>query len=294
LFVVAFGVIAAPEARAQPETVGTIVVAHGGGSDWNALVAQAVAEVRTGGPVTVSFLMGPGAAQHRFQDAARMAVEAGATRLVVVPLLVSSRSGHYEQIRYLTRAIDTLSADMQHHLQVAGVQRPDPSVPMVLTPAIDADPAIVPVFVDRATALADLPAEQAVFLIGHGPAQPDDYAMWMADFRKLSAAVGRAGFLDVKAGLLWDDSPAPVRAEAVQRIREIIALQHKATGQDVVVVPVLISRGRVSDEKIPADLRGLPVAYSGEGLLPHPAVARWIEQRVTEAARSNGGPRAAP
>ncbi len=49
------------------------------------------------------------------------------------------------------------------------------------------------------------------------------------------------------------------------------------------MVPVLISSGRVSDEKIPRDLEGLPVAYSGEPLLPHPALARWIEARVAEA-----------
>ena len=49
---------------------------------------------------------------------------------------------------------------------------------------------------------------------------------------------------------------------------------------DVVVVPALISRGTVSQEKIPADLAGLPVIYSGDALLPHSGLARWIETRV--------------
>jgi hypothetical protein len=75
-------------------------------------------------------------------------------------------------------------------------------------------------------------------------------------------------------------SLAPVRAEAVRRIREIIRLQQALTGRDVVVVPVLISTGCVSREKFPADLAGLPIRYNGEALLPPPGLARWIEARV--------------
>ena len=53
------------------------------------------------------------------------------------------------------------------------------------------------------------------------------------------------------------------------------------------MVPILISSGRVSAEKIPADLAGLPIVYEGTPILPHPAIARWIESRVrTLAARS--------
>jgi hypothetical protein len=42
--------------------VGTIVIAHGGDTLWNATVQQSVASANSGGPVAVSFLMGPGAA----------------------------------------------------------------------------------------------------------------------------------------------------------------------------------------------------------------------------------------
>ena len=83
---------------------------------------------------------------------------------------------------------------------------------------------------------------------------------------------------------MQDDAPPAVRAEAVARVREIIDLQHAATGRDVVVVPALISRGTISLEKIPADLAGLPITYSGDALLPHEGLARWIEARVADAA----------
>jgi hypothetical protein len=48
------------------------------------------------------------------------------------------------------------------------------------------------------------------------------------------------------------------------------------------VVPVLVSTGQVSREKFPRDLAGLPVVYTGDALLPHPGMARWVEARVRE------------
>ena len=61
---------------------------------------------------------------------------------------------------------------------------------------------------------------------------------------------------------------------------ELITLQQLATGAPVFVVPVLISKGRVSRDKLPADIAGTPSVYDGEPLLVHDALARWIERRV--------------
>ena len=265
--------------------VGTIVIAHGGGPEWNAQVEDVARQAQTGGPVEVSFLMGPGAKTSRFQDAAQRLVQAGATRIVVVPVLVSSHSGHYEQIRYLAGEVESLNETMMHHLHMSGIERAAVNVPVILAPAIDDAPEIAGVLSDRARALAENPAQQALFLVGHGPNSAEDYAAWMANLRPVAAAVKESsGFRDVKIGLVRDDAPAPVRAEAVLAVREMIEMQHALTGRPVVVVPVLVSKGKVSHEKIPADLKGLPIVYTGEGLLPHSGVARWIEARVREAS----------
>jgi sirohydrochlorin cobaltochelatase len=81
-----------------------------------------------------------------------------------------------------------------------------------------------------------------------------------------------------------------VRAEAVTRVRELIELQHQLTQRDVMVIPVLVSRGTVSRSKVAADIAGTRSRYVAETLLPHPAMARWIESRVrsadTEPARA--------
>lgn len=282
--------------RAQQSggTVGTLVVAHGAGEDWNRPVIEIAraAGASEGAPVEVSFLMGPAAAQTRFQDAVQRLVGKGASRVVVVPLLASSHSGHYEQIRYLAGGRDDLDETMMHHLHMAGIDRPTVDVPILLTPALDASMEIAGILAERARKLATDPPRQALFIMGHGPNSAEDYAGWMANLRPVADSVARlTGFRDVKIGLVRDDAPEAVREEAVRRIREIIQLQHDLTGQPVVVVPLLISKGQISLEKFPADLAGLTIAYDGEGLLPHPLLSEWIRRRVREAEHA---PRVGP
>jgi sirohydrochlorin cobaltochelatase len=277
----------APAAR----RVGTIIVAHGGGPEWNERVTAIAEQANTGGPVEVSFLMGPGARSARFQDAVRRLEAQGVAEIVVVPMLVSSHSGHFEQIRYLAGEPVRLDSAMLHHLHMAGIERAATRLPIRVARAMDDAPEIARVLADRALTLQKQPAGRALLLVGHGPNSAEDYAAWMGNLRRIADTVkALTGFGDVRVDLVRDDAPPPVRAEAVRRVRELIELQRAATGQDVTVVPILVSAGAVSREKIRRDLNGLPVAYTGEPLLPHPSVARWVEARVREAARVAAAP----
>jgi sirohydrochlorin ferrochelatase len=281
----------AQAASAGPAPVGTVIVAHGGGPEWNAQVETVARQVRTGGPVAVSFLMGPGAATARFQDVVAALARQGVREVVVVPMLVSSHSGHYEQVRWLVGQTDSLDAVMRHHLHMSGIERPAGGVALRLARAVDDAPEAAVVVADRARALAMAPAEEALFIVGHGPNSAEDHAAWMTNLRTVADRVREAtGFRSVLVGLVRDDAPDAVRAEAVRGIREQILLQREATGRDVVVVPVLVATGQVSRVKIAKDLAGLPIRYTGEALLPHPAMARWVESRVRAAAGGEGGP----
>ena len=269
-------------AGAQPApVVGTIVIAHGGDSLWNSHVVDAARMARTNGPVEVSFLMGPAAKVTRFQDVVARLERAGVSEIRVVPLLVSSHSGHFDQIRWLAGDSVQLNATMQHHLHMAGIERPTARVPIRLVSALDNSPHVARVLTDRAKAMASNSAQRAVLIVGHGPNSAEDYAAWMSNLRVVADSVkASGGFRDVRVELVRDDAPAAVRAEAVRRTRELIEMQRAITGQDVLVVPVLISKGAVSRDKLPRDLAGTPMIYSGEPLLPHPEIVRWIEQSV--------------
>lgn len=273
-------------AHAQPVSgrVGTIIVAHGGDAAWNARVLDVASSVKTGGPVEVSFLMGPEAPRRRFQDAVRKLEADGAATVVVVPMLVSSYSGHYDQIRWLAGDDVALDSAMRHHLHMAGIDRPDTKLPLRVTRAMDDAPQVARVIADRALALVSAPREHALFIVGHGPNSAADYAWWMKNLRAVADSVRAwTGFRDVRVDVVRDDAPATVRAEAVQRVRELITMQHQITQRDVAVVPILVSKGAVSRDRLPADLTGLPMIYAGEPLLPHPSMARWVESRVREA-----------
>jgi len=275
------GVAGAQDASLDRASIGTIVVAHGGDSLWNSHVIAAAKAARTGGPVDVAFLMGPAAATTRFQDVVGRLERQGVREVRVVPMFVSSHSGHYEQVRYLVGDSVQLDETMQHHLHMAGIERPQTPVRLRLTRAMDDAAHVARVLTDRALALAPDARRRAVMIVGHGPNSAEDYAAWMANLRVIADSVkARGGFRDVRVDVVRDDAPAPVRAEAVRRVRELIELQHLVTGADVLVVPVLVSKGIVSRDKLPKDLAGLPMVYSGEPLLPHPEMVRWIEERA--------------
>lgn len=283
LVVVLLGLIGLATATSA-QTVGTLVVAHGGDSAWNAAVVSQARDVHTGGPVRVAFLTGPDAPAHRFQSVVDTLSRAGATTIVVVPLLVSSYGGHYEQVRYLVGKTDTLIPSMREHLAMAGIERPQSRVPLLLTRSMDDAPELEQVLADRAVALTTTPREQALLLIGHGPNSAEEEAAWMANLRPIAERLRvRTGYRAVHVGLMRDDAPAAVRTEAVLKIRDIITLEAQRTGRPVVVVPLLIARGVVSETKVPQDLDGLPVLYGGTALTPHPQLARWVERRVREA-----------
>jgi sirohydrochlorin ferrochelatase len=280
---------ASADAQAPPAVTGTLLVAHGAGADWNDLIYAMARDVRTGGPVEVSFLMGPAAATTRFQDAVSRLQARGAREIVVVPVLISSYSGHYDQIRYLVGELDSLSEAMLHHLHMAGIERPRGEVKLRLARAIDDSPDAARIIAERARALAPSQEGRALFIIGHGPSSAEDHAEWMDNLRRIVREVRRlTAFADVRVGLVRDDAPAKVRAEGVAHARELIELQHKATGQPVVVVPAAISSGRLTSETLPRDLAGLPIVYDGAALLPHPAMARWVEARVRETMQGAG------
>lgn len=270
----------------EAQKTGVLLVAHGADSTWNAGVLAVAASTRAADrPVEVSFLMGGSAATTRFQDAVARLERSGAARIVVVPLLVSSYSGHFDQVRWLAGEQLALDGTMQHHLRMAGHDRARTALPITVAPALDAAEEMAEVLSDRARAMYPDLRERGVMIVGHGPNSAEDHAEWMRNLRVVAASVSRrTGARDVRVGVVRDDAPAAVRAEAVRGVRDLVELQRQATGKPVVVVPVLISRGGVSRDKLPADLAGLDIAYAGDPLLPHPAMERWVRRMVESAA----------
>ena len=272
----AAALLVAVPAAAQAQR-GLLVVAHGAGREWNDRVRQTLAQVKwEEGPSAIAFLMGEEKDSMGWDSAVARLVREGAKSVVVVPLMVSSHGSHYRQIRYYAgelAAMPTELAGHEHH----GAQA-TPVVPMQVTPALDAAPELAEALAARWSELDPRDRQRPLLLVAHGPTDAGDAERWIADIGAVSAGLQRATGRELHVALLRDDAPAAVRAQAVAAMRDTVLAMAARARDSVVAMPVMISKGAITHQKIPRDLAGLPLRYRPEPLAPLPMLARWIER----------------
>jgi sirohydrochlorin ferrochelatase len=283
----AAALIGTPFATAAAQT-GLLVVAHGADSVWNAAVRATVAQARWAeGPVRIAFLMGPESHTAGWDAGMQELVEAGARRVVIVPLMVSSHGSHYSQIQHYAGLLAEMPAGLVSH-DHREMPAP-PTVPVAVTPALDVAPELGAALTTRWLALDTVDRRRAVVLVAHGPESDAEAREWSVALTAVGTLLHAAGLeRDYRVGLLRDDAPAAMRAAAIQEMRDTILALNARTGDSVVAIPVLIATSSITTQRIPADLAGLPVRYAQTPLTPHPAIARWIERVGSAAAASFG------
>ena len=293
------GALSSARAGAGRGGEGILLLAHGGDPAWNAQIEALRVAVASSTPTALALGMADPDALQKGVDALQAL---GVARIVVVPLFVNSNSEVMEQTRYTLGLSDKPSEVLRaaaermkglamppgmahHHMNMFSLRRVarDARVGLVLAPALDADPFVSAVLLDRARALSLAPARETVILVAHGPVDDAAVKDWEADLGAHAAALVRSGgFRAANVSLLRDDAAPPVRARAVAELRAKVEAA-AADGGRALVVPVLIARGGIED-KIPRDLAGLTFAWSGEALLPHAGFDRWVLDRAKNAS----------
>ncbi len=265
-------------AKQEPERVGVLVVAHGGNNRWNGLVRKAVMAARLDVPVQVAFGMGMHDEETRsFQDAVNRLQRKGIDRLLVIPLLASSHSEVFRQFEYLFR--------LRSQAEWKDVEPLRLKVPVVMGKALDDDPLVSDIVLERARRLSRKPSEETLVMVAHGPVSDEDATQWLEVMGRISEVVKAEGaFKNVLSALMRDDAPEAIKEEASRKLRE--AVRKASEKSQVLVVPLLIASGGV-EQKIPKLLSGLSYAYDGQALLPHPKLSQWIARQVEEL--STGG-----
>ncbi len=257
--------------------VGVLILAHGGSSRWNQAVRKIVREAKLSQPKEIVFGMGMHAPEVKeLQQAIRNLEQRGVARIIAVPLLVSSHSEVMQQYQYLlgARAHGTWEGEIK---PVAA------RVPVAITAALDDDPAVVQILLQRAQAISRRPQEERLVLVAHGPVSDEHNAAWLTVMDRIGQQLQRAGgFREVVPVTLRDDAAPEVVARATEQLRAVV--QAGSQRGRVLVVPLLISVGGI-EEKISQRLNGLSYVQSEEVLLPHPALAQWIAQQVAQAAQ---------
>ena len=261
---------------AADEPLGVLVVAHGSTTAWNATVEASVANIQQHTPSQVAYLMG--AKNRTPQEAYDDLVAAGVQRVVIVPLLVSSHSSHYEQIRFIGRLRDDYpGSDWMSLTPLHG-----PADVVGVTPALDAHPILADILSDRAHALSRDPSEESLVIVAHGPNGDADADRWMGVIRELGAQIrSRVPFREIDIRLLRDDAPKPVKDQALAELRDSVA--SLAESGRVVVVPLMLGPGRVVDQ-IPDVLTGLDYRWDGRPVLPDRRIADWVMSQVARVS----------
>ena len=299
LAVLALAAASAP-ALAAPAVpaYGILLLAHGGDPAWNAAIADLRAAVSSAAPAALALGMADPDALQAGVDALEAA---GVSRIAVVPLFVNSRSEVMDQTRYALGLAGKPSEIMRgaaermkgmkmppgmahHRMNMFSLKRVKfrKGTSVALASALDADPFVSLVLLERARALSREPAKETVVLVAHGPVDDAAVSSWDKDLQAHAAAILKGGgFRAARTALLRDDAAPEVRARSVTALRAEIADARKDGGR-ALVVPVLIARGGIED-KIPRDLAGLDYAWSGDALLPHAGFDRWVLDRAEEA-----------
>lgn len=263
---------------------GLLVVAHGANPAWNARVRETVATVEwKEGPVATAFLMGPESTGSGWKEAAQSLVNAGAREIIVVPLMVSSFGGHYDQVRFYAGRAPALPPGLASHDHVGSWK---PPVPMTLTPALDAAPELGATLHDRWLTLDERDRNRPLFLVAHGPSEDFAIQTWIDNIAAATISLTRED-TPPGIGLLQDDAPPERRARAITALRERISASAATAGDSVLVMSVLISSGRIDQVTIPGDLAELPIRYVPTALTPSPHIAAWIRRVALEVRTGN-------
>jgi len=270
-------VTAKPLPVPEPIKAGVIVWAHGGDRTWNANVREAVQRAKLEYPVEVVF----GMAMHDvspYQEAVDRLEKKGVDKIIVVPLLISSHSEVYRQYQYVYGLLDH-PAFPEWHIPQAKVK-----TPMVFTKALDQDPVVVDILLDRLKAISREAAREVVVMVGHGPHDENDDAAWRSHMQAIAQLVRQQGhFHEVKVVTLREDAEPAIKAKATVELRYTVADWNR--DYDVLVVPLLMSEGGI-ERGIPERLKGLVFRFKPQGLLPHPKISEWIRAVVRQTVSS--------
>jgi sirohydrochlorin ferrochelatase len=281
-------------ARPTSADPGILLLAHGGGADWNARVTELAGQVDRSAPTEIAFGM---ATRASIQSAIDRLVARGVTDIVAVPLFVSSWSTIITSTEYLlglradappalaryarmnhappSGATGTASAGHDAHDPPADGTTPVASpVPIRLTPALNDHPIVAEILASRARAIGREPVTEALVIVAHGPNEEEDNRHWLADMASLAARIGTIErFASIDYLTLRDDAPRPVRDQATAGLRAIVQ-RRAGEGRRVLIVPMLVSYGGI-DRGLRERLEGLTYAIPDAGLVLDTRLVTW-------------------
>lgn len=182
------------------------------------------------------------------------------SRILAIPLFVSSGSAHLEEIKY---ALGLVSEPMVE-TELEPVMT---SAKIILSPAMDHHACILNIIRDRIDFLSKVPSEENLLLVAHGSDKPYFQHIW-------EETLTRMGRHFQKTFHFQSVSYATVRPNNITERAE------RLSDQQLIVVPLFLGEGYFTRIFIPSQLKHMHYVYDGQPYLPHPMIADWIMEMV--------------
>ncbi|MBI2069541.1 MAG: hypothetical protein HYT79_02985 [Elusimicrobia bacterium] len=308
LSLVALLASAAPAVWAQAKApIAVLLLAHGGSAKWDAQITQVKKAVEKAGyPVEIALGMADPA---NIEKALAKLSAKRPSKVVCVPILISSNSELYEQFAYVLGLREQPSADFlegmrqaaklgqgeersagfgkkgrdkghdhRHHTSL-DARQVKTKLDLKLASALDDHPYVAQILLARARAVSKNPAKEIVAIVSHGPYTDAMEGPWMETADKAARQLAQlGGFAEAKAFNMRDDAPIPVRQAKAKELRAYCQ-QRSKEGKQIIIVPHLVSMNGI-EKHITKALDGLFYKISREALLPHPLVEQWVLAQI--------------
>ena len=275
------------------EAQGILLLAHGGSDDWNREVLALADRIDSSRPVEVAFGM---ANKRAIQNAVDRLTERDVSRIVAVPLFISSHSSVLRATEYLLGSRNEAPPELQAFARMGArrdsgradtdpgldrTTRVETTVPISVTTALDSHSLVAEILISRAVDVSRTPEDEIVVLVAHGPSSAEDNDLWLDNMRSLAERMhARTRFSRIESLTVRDDAPDPVQSEATAELRAVVegAVQD---GKSVLIVPLLLAYGGV-EVGIRRRLEGLPYRMARQALLPDERLGQWVLVQAAE------------
>ncbi len=276
--------------------IGVLLLAHGGKhASWDESVENASNKIKENYLIEVAFGM---ANPVNIQAGIDKLESQGVTKIVVVPLFISSFSPIIRQNEFLLGFRDVLADPpmlMFHHSgdhsseeskKPATLEPLQIKAEIILTKPLDSSPFVAEILFDRISELSVKPEAETVLIVAHGPSSETDNNNWVKTIENLSDQIRvlqsdkSKNFKQIYGLTVRDDADSAIYEQAKEHLRTLVSQSGK--DGEIIVIPLLLSQGGVEARYVKR-LEGLTYKWSGKTLLPHQNITTFIQASVASA-----------
>lgn len=263
-----------PGTAPSAQDLGVLVMAHGGGEEWNHNVSASVSELGERIPLAVAFGM---ADPNTLQAAVDELENQSVSTIAVVRLFLSGASFIHQTEFLFGLRPDPPARAMMGHRMVAGSDLPllETDARVLLDMAgMAGSEQVNRVVLARADAASHDPSRTGVLVIAHGMGAEEENQRVLDAMEESAHRLRSTGFGQVRIATLREDW-AEARARAEQEIRATASRMSEEWDRVVVIPYRVYGFGPYAEV-----LDGVDYVRT-DGLLPHRLVGDWVAARAS-------------